>query len=208
MTDKQEDNIQKDRHEGFNQDRLTDLDSWFRGLFMLGFSALLYIVVAPVIFVLMIAQFIFHLVNGAVNENLKDFSAVVVEYVAQVLRFISFESDEKPFPFAPLPQTPNSSEAAAESQVETETETETDQKPEATVEVNSAKAGSGAAEGTKSLHVEVETAETSNSGAANTPVVTSEQAPQDSQEPPQEPSQENPKKAPSDEAPKEPPSAI
>lgn len=87
----------------FDQTRLTDLDSWFRALFMLGFSALLYIVVAPVVFVLMITQFIFRLLNGEGNQNLQEFNRVVVEYVTDTLRFMMFETDDKPFPFAPLP---------------------------------------------------------------------------------------------------------
>lgn len=44
-------------------------------------------------------QFIVRLVTGAVNDELVQFSTVLSDYLGDILRFVSFQTDDKPFPF-------------------------------------------------------------------------------------------------------------
>jgi Domain of unknown function (DUF4389) len=70
--------------------------------------ALLFAVVAWFVFwsaiVLGVAQFVIYAANGRVNEELKEFTLRLVRYLGELLAFIVFVRDERPFPFAPFPK--------------------------------------------------------------------------------------------------------
>lgn len=76
---------------------------WIRILFMLAFGVVLYFILAPVIFVIMLAQALFVLLTGESNENLRTFSSALSEYINQTLTFLTYNSDDKPFPFSDFP---------------------------------------------------------------------------------------------------------
>lgn len=84
-------------------DNLKQPSSWIRVLFMVGFVILLYLIIAPVIFVLMLVQALFVLLTGEYNANLKHLGAALAQYVLQILLFISYNSDLRPFPFTDFP---------------------------------------------------------------------------------------------------------
>jgi len=44
-------------------------------------------------------QFIVRLVTGSVNDELTHFSGVLSDYMGDILRFVSFQTEDKPFPF-------------------------------------------------------------------------------------------------------------
>jgi len=44
-------------------------------------------------------QFGFLLITGTLNKNLKAFNGELGEYLSDVINFVGFQSDEKPFPF-------------------------------------------------------------------------------------------------------------
>lgn len=92
-------------------DNLRQPSSWIRVLFMVGFAILLYVIIAPVIFVLMIVQALFVLITGEYNANLKYFGAAMAQYVLEILLFISYNSERRPFPFSDFPEM----DAAAET---------------------------------------------------------------------------------------------
>jgi len=50
------------------------------------------------------AQFAIFAVNGKVNDELKDFTLRLVQYLWELLAFIVFVKDGRPFPFAPFPK--------------------------------------------------------------------------------------------------------
>ncbi len=54
--------------------------------------------------ILVCLQFFVALVNGVDNPNLRRFGETLCEYIYQALRFLTYNSDEKPFPFADWPQ--------------------------------------------------------------------------------------------------------
>lgn len=92
-------------------ENLKEPSVWIRILFMLAFGVVLYFVLAPVIFVIMLAQALFVLLTGDSNENLRKFSASLSEYINQTLNFLTYNSDDKPFPFADFPGTEETSKA-------------------------------------------------------------------------------------------------
>ena len=84
-------------------DNLREPNSWIRLLFMIAFAVVLYLIIAPVILVIMIAQALFSLITGSPNSNLKDFSGALAQYIFQILKFLLYGTEDKPFPFADFP---------------------------------------------------------------------------------------------------------
>ncbi|NKB31859.1 MAG: DUF4389 domain-containing protein [Pseudomonadales bacterium] len=84
-------------------DNLREPNSWIRVLFMIAFAVVLYLIIAPVILVIMIAQALFSLIAGEANSNLKDFSGALAQYIYQILKFLLYGSEDKPFPFSDFP---------------------------------------------------------------------------------------------------------
>jgi hypothetical protein len=109
-------------------DNLREPSSWIRIVFMVAFAVVLYLIIAPVILVIMIAQVFFAFIAGAPNSNLRDFSSALSEYIFQILKFLLYTSEEKPFPFSDFPEVDDSVPAAkkpanskkAKAQAETE----------------------------------------------------------------------------------------
>ncbi len=81
---------------------------WLRLIFMLIFAVVLQIT-SIVMWVLVIAQFIFSLVSGEDNPNLRKFGHSLSIYIFHTLKFLTYASEEKPFPFADWPQIAESS---------------------------------------------------------------------------------------------------
>jgi hypothetical protein len=76
---------------------------WIRIVFMVAFAVVLYLIIAPVILVVIIAQILFVFITGSPNSNLRDFSIALVEYIFQILKFLIYATDNKPFPFSNFP---------------------------------------------------------------------------------------------------------
>ena len=75
---------------------------WLRGLFIIIFGAILYFAVI-LVWLLVVFQFVSKLLTGNVNPQLAGFGTGLVRYISQVLGYITFQSDERPFPFSPWP---------------------------------------------------------------------------------------------------------
>lgn len=88
--------------------------TWLRILFMLGFCVVLYVVSVVLVF-LVGAQALFSLFTGADNRNLRLLGLNLTEYVNQILRFLTYNSETRPFPFNPFPQLTEASEAEPEN---------------------------------------------------------------------------------------------
>ncbi|MES2824802.1 MAG: DUF4389 domain-containing protein [Pseudomonadota bacterium] len=77
---------------------------WLRLVFMLIFAALLQLA-SIVMWILVIAQFLFSLFTGEDNINLRKFGHSLSTYIFHTLKFLSYNSEEKPFPFSDWPVT-------------------------------------------------------------------------------------------------------
>jgi Domain of unknown function (DUF4389) len=97
---------------------LTAAETWMRGLFIMLF--VFFLVIARLVTgAVVIIQFLFTVFSGQVNENLRDFGAGLAQFIYQVLLFITYNTDDKPFPFQSWPQAPR--RAAEPLQAEADT---------------------------------------------------------------------------------------
>ena len=103
---------------------------WFRIAFMLALAVALYLA-GTVLTLLIIAQALFGLLTGADNRNLRELGAALTAYVRQLLDFLTYNSEFKPFPFAPFASGP----APAETAENAETEADMDQEQDVEVHV-------------------------------------------------------------------------
>ena len=85
------------------KENVTSQGIWIRGLYMLLF-ALIYSIAEIVFTAVAIFQFLTALVTGRPNERLLNFGQSLSTYIYQTIRFFTFNSDEKPYPFAPWPE--------------------------------------------------------------------------------------------------------
>ena len=83
-------------------DRIKNSNSWLRILLMFGYLVVLY-VIALLAVVIMVAQTLFVFASGAPNSNLIIFGEALAEYIKQIINFLFYKSNIKPFPFAPFP---------------------------------------------------------------------------------------------------------
>jgi len=75
---------------------------WLRLLFMLMFT-IIYSAAEFVIAIAVIFQFLTVLFTGKKNEKILSFGAQLSTYAYQIFRFLTFNSEEKPFPMAGWP---------------------------------------------------------------------------------------------------------
>ncbi len=80
-----------------------NIDVWTRGLFILIYGVIFYFLFA-LIWLVVIFQFIMKLITSELNEQILDFCDSLNQYVSQILLYITFKSEERPFPFSPWPK--------------------------------------------------------------------------------------------------------
>ncbi len=84
------------------QSNIRNQGHWLRLLYMLFYVAVLHLA-GLVMWVVCVLQFLLVIFQGEKNSNLQQLGGTLSEYFAQILRFVSFNTEEKPFPFAPWP---------------------------------------------------------------------------------------------------------
>lgn len=75
---------------------------WMRALFML-LMMLAYQVSVTLLFILAVIQFLIVVLNDAPNARLMDFGRSIGTYLKQVVQFLTFATEEAPFPFSDWP---------------------------------------------------------------------------------------------------------
>lgn len=116
-------------------DNLKKPSAWMRVLFMAGFVVALY-VTGVVLLVIMLAQIIFSLLTGGDNQNLRRMGAGLSSYVSEILAYLTYNSELRPFPFSNFPQQPGA-ESAPEPAPAPEPDPEPRPKPQAYAEPES-----------------------------------------------------------------------
>lgn len=76
---------------------------WLRILYMVVFYLVSQVVIMLVA-VLAVVQALFGLITGKPNLNLQEFSIGLNRYLYQILCFLTFNRDEKPYPFTDWPK--------------------------------------------------------------------------------------------------------
>ena len=87
--------------DNFKQN-IKEQSTWMRGLFMVMFS-IIYSVTEIVIFVIVFFQFFSVLLTRQTNEKLLILSMNLSTYIFQILRYLTFNSDERPYPYSNFP---------------------------------------------------------------------------------------------------------
>ena len=76
-----------------------DIDVWTRGLFIIIFAVIFYFLFI-LIWLLVTFQFLMKLITSELNQPLLDFSDSLNVYVSEILTYITFKSEKRPFPFS------------------------------------------------------------------------------------------------------------
>jgi hypothetical protein len=91
---------------GLNEEDLKknvkDKDTWLRFLYLVVFGVAFYLSIL-LTFAASVFQFLAKLFNGAAFVGVAEFGENLANYQQQVTRYLTFSSDDKPFPFAPFP---------------------------------------------------------------------------------------------------------
>lgn len=82
---------------------LSEKSTWMRLLYMV-LLTIAYAVAEFLLYALVIFQFLFKAFTGSLNEKIYNFSTSLTTYIKQILDYLTFESEERPFPFADWPQ--------------------------------------------------------------------------------------------------------
>ena len=105
--------------------------SWIRIILMVVFAVVLYLAIPLVLLVLMIAQMLFVIITGESNANLRSLGVALSAYVFQIVQFMSYVTDTKPFPFSDFPKAENDDLNVSNEIKQNKKSTVTNKKPEA-----------------------------------------------------------------------------
>ena len=79
---------------------------WLRLVFMIVLGVA-YSVAELITFAVVVSQFLSSLFTGQPNDRLTRFGRNLARYFQQIIVFMTFATEEKPFPFAPWPNEPH-----------------------------------------------------------------------------------------------------
>ncbi len=88
------------------KEKVLSADHWLRFVFMVLFAGIA-CVASYVVAVLIFIQFVFALFTGNPNDRLRIFGASLSQYIFEILSFLTYNSEDKPFPFADWPEVIN-----------------------------------------------------------------------------------------------------
>lgn len=86
------------------KENLAKLSKWLRLLWIVAFSFVYYVAIG-ILLLIIVTQFLFSLFTNSPNENIFKVSNGFRNYMVQILDFITYQSDEKPFPFSEFPKS-------------------------------------------------------------------------------------------------------
>jgi len=84
------------------KERVTAKPTWTRGLYILLF-VVIYNIAEIVVYAVVIFQFLFTLFTGNRNAQLLSLGNNLSKFIYQVFTYITYNTDERPYPFAPWP---------------------------------------------------------------------------------------------------------
>jgi hypothetical protein len=83
---------------------LKNSSSWIRLLFMILFS-IIYGTAVFVLWTIVLIQVFFSLITGSANGRLLPFSGQLSAYIYEILLYLAYNREEKPFPFSDWPSS-------------------------------------------------------------------------------------------------------
>ena len=82
---------------------LANKSTWMRLLYMILF-VIAFNVAEIVTGVIVVVQILFKLFTGQVNEQLRNFGHTLAIYFRQIVAFLTYDTEDMPYPFAPWPE--------------------------------------------------------------------------------------------------------
>ena len=82
--------------------KLTATDKWLRVVFMVVYGCVNYLV-QFIIYIIAVVQFVISLITGEPNENLENFSDGLSRFAFHIIKYLMYNTEDKPFPFADWP---------------------------------------------------------------------------------------------------------
>ena len=86
------------------KENLLKQGKWLRLLWMIGFSFIYYLSMT-VLWIIVLVQFLFVLLTDKRSSNVTKVSRGFRNYMIQILDYIKYHSNEKPFPFSDFPSS-------------------------------------------------------------------------------------------------------
>tara|TARA_B100000579_G_C22826556_1_gene853455 strand:+ start:1213 stop:1533 length:321 start_codon:yes stop_codon:yes gene_type:complete len=86
----------------FNVNKPNFNPALIRLLYMVAFGIIAYILIWPLL-ALSVIQFGFQLFEGIPNSRLVNLSNQIILYIVQIFDYITYQTDQKPYPFSSLP---------------------------------------------------------------------------------------------------------
>ena len=83
---------------------LSKKSTWMRLLYMILF-VIAFNVAELVTGVIVVVQILFKLFTGQVNEQLRNFGHTLAIYFRQTVAFLTYDTEDMPYPFAPWPES-------------------------------------------------------------------------------------------------------
>jgi len=96
-------------------------ETWLRLLFMLLFAVISW-VAKLVLIAVVIFQFLVKLFTGGMNERTLDLGGQLSSYIYQILNYLTFNTEERPFPFTDWPSGAFRAEPVEQSGTEPQTQ--------------------------------------------------------------------------------------
>lgn len=87
------------------KENLTNINTWLRVAFIILFGVVFYIAYGWLIWLLVLFQVVTKLLTGGVNPQLLEMSPKLSDYANDILRYVTFQSDQKPWPLDKSPST-------------------------------------------------------------------------------------------------------
>ena len=85
------------------KDNIKSESFWLRSLFMVLFFVV-YRIVDILVLLVAISQWFYVLLSGDANQGLSRFAKGLSLYVAQIITYLSYNTEEKPYPFSDWPK--------------------------------------------------------------------------------------------------------
>jgi len=111
------------------KENVQDSSVWKRFLFMLLFG-FLYSVAEVVLIAVIIFQFLSVLLTGNKNDRLLDLGGEISAYIFQALRYLTYNSEQRPYPFSDWPSDQTTTEVEEQEKAQPDTSSDTADKAE------------------------------------------------------------------------------
>ena len=102
------------------EEHLTERSTWLRLLFMLLFGFIFWLA-SMALGIIVLIQFLHVLFSGERNEILSRSSSQLGRYFGEIIDYLTYASDERPFPFSEWPDAPEDKPARNTSTAESRT---------------------------------------------------------------------------------------